>query len=192
MAESIAPAFVKIEYTSSNAPHVMILPTLEWTSTGFGLPGEFAEHSGGSTPGDTMVELLVGQMVAMFTSSMEFVNYTIFTQASPSADPVPVFSAPLGVAGSTVSTTWQKAVQITCTSRTTLGGIAKLTFLDAISYDNWDRIVDLAAFAQLDDVFALWSDELFGWSGRDGGRPATFLQATKTLNEKLRRQYHMT
>lgn len=192
MPESPAPAFVKIESTSLNAPHVAILPTLQWNDPGDFTAGTFDTHEGGSIAADDMVNDLVNVLAALYTGDYDFISYTIFTQSSPSADPVPRFSEALSQSGVTVSATWQKAVQLTFTWRTTLFGIAKIVALDAISGNNFDRITTLTPMSAEALIDAEFTSVARGWSGRDGGRPATFLQISKTINEKLRRQYHMT
>lgn len=191
MPESIAPAFVKIEYASANAPHVALIPTLAWNDPEDGSDGTFDTHSGSVVGADGMINDLVDAIAVGYTSGLVFSNYTIFTQASPSADPVPRYSALLTQVGLTTSTSWQKAVQVTMTWRTVTNGIFKIVLLDAISSNNFDKATALTGGSVQLAVNGEVTDLAEGWAGRDGGRPATFLQRSITLNEKLRRQYHM-
>lgn len=191
MPNSLFPAFVKIEYQSANAPHVMILPTKEWSDPLEDGVGQFDTHTGGSINADDMVQAMVDELAKFFTADLSFTSYTIYTMATETADPTPRVTGQLTQVGVTVSTTWQKATQVTITARTTSFGLAKITLLDAISEDNWDRITVLPGSGNIFDLWGVWSDPGNGWAGRDNGRPTAFLQVSKTLNEKLRRQYHM-
>jgi len=191
MPASLFPAFVKIEYQSANAPHVMSLPTLAWNDPLDGSDGTFDTHGASTVDADTMINDLVDEIAKFYTSGLSFTGYTIFTLPSMTGDPLPKYSAQLSQVGVTTSSTWQKAVQITMTARTSAFGVAKIVMLDAISENNWDRITVLPGSGNVATLWAEWSDVTNGWAGRDNGRPATFLQVSKTLNEKLRRQYHM-
>lgn len=191
MPASLFPAFVRVEYQSANAPHVMIIPTTQWNDPGDGTDGTFDDHLGGAIAADTMVQALVDELAKFFTSGASFTSYTIYTLATTLADPQPRFTEQLTQVGVSISTSWQKAVQLTVTARTTLFQLAKLVLLDAASENTWDRITALPGSGNVFDLWAEWSATTNGWSARGGGRPAAFLQVSKTLNEKLRRQYHM-
>lgn len=195
MPNSLSPAFVKLEYTSDFGPHVALLPlraapafdpdpsltTIEnWALANVNL--------------EDMITTLVNAMADFYTPADAFTLYSVFTQLTATADPVfretLRFATP--IVGTSASTTWRKASQLTATFRTSLGGISKLVMLDALSFNLWDIQVDPTGSADLIALINEWTQDISAWAGRDGGQPTTFLQLTKTLNEKLRKAYRMT
>lgn len=189
MPNSLSPAFVKIEYFSGFGPHSMIIPTLEYNVD----DQLFDVWSGSPIAASDMIENLVTLMLPFFPNTVTFNNYSIFTQATATSDPVPVKSGALtAMVGSNVTPGWTKAVEQIITVRSTVGGICKLVFLDMASGNNYGKVVSLSGEVALNDLFEEWSGLSNGWSARDNGRPATFLQMTKTLNQKLREAYRET
>jgi hypothetical protein len=188
MANSLYPAFVRINYHSDYGPHTMTIPTLEYFPDDL----QFGTWSGGRVDGDEMVNDLVDLMVPFFTTTVNFDAYTIYTMASPTAPPLPVFFSEIDTPGTSISTEWTKAVQVTFSLRTVAFGRGKLVFLDAVSEGNFDKITGFSFSVPVQDLLAELSNVLRGWSGRDGAMYAGSDQITYTLNETLRRQYNMT
>lgn len=193
MPNSLAPAFIKVEYQSQFGAHTMTLPTLG-TNIDPSDPtlSTIDTWVGGTVLWTTMVNDLLALVDDFYGISTTFDVATLFTQESATADPIPRASVALAVVGDIPAPQWDKAVQFSITARTTNFGLAKLVMMDADSFDDWDKIVALAAAPAVQALFNEWADPTNGWSAQDNGRPATFLQATKTLNEKLRRSYRMT
>jgi hypothetical protein len=189
---SLYPAFVVIDYHSLWGAHKMTIPTRAWDYSG-GTPasGAFADWEEGQKEADVMVNDLVDELAPFFLATTTFDLYTIYTMASATAAPTPVYSAALGIDGTSIETEQAKGVQTTFTFRTDLFGIFKLVLLDAPAAAGFDRILSFdaspAALAVLGEVSALAN----AWAGRDGGRPNTLVQIAYTLNEKLRREYNM-
>lgn len=194
MAEnSLSPAFVRIDYTSIHGPHSMTLPSVPViAAVGGGAPYTFDLRGAAiDVPVKGAVEDFVAIIAEFFETTTTFVAWTLYTQADADATPLPVQADNLGIDGTAATTTWDKAVQVTFTWRTDAFGIFKLVFLDAVSNNNFDKAtnfdIDTATEALHDYVTA----DVTWLAGRDGGRPNTFLQRAKTLNEKLRRSYRM-
>ncbi len=193
MANSLFPAFVKMNYFSGVAPHVAILPTTEW------FPPDLTSVSGHYTPWtgisiietDDMVKALVNKLKARYPTNCNFTDYTVYTMASPTDAPVPRYNAVLDIAGTNAGTEWAKAVQVTISFRTELFGLSKLVLLDANSSNNFDKITDLTGHADYQAIVDEWTDDGNAWAGRDGGRPNVFTQIALDLNDKLRRSYRM-
>jgi len=193
MPESIAPAFVKVEYASAYGPHVALLPTRAWTpGSGPNPSGFFSKWSDDTNiDADNMINDLLDGYVGFFRDTVAFQRYTIFTLATPLADPVPRYSAALTQEGTDATPTWDQAVQRTINARTESFGLAKLVMLDSESDALFGKVTTLPGSGTLFDLMAQWTSDEEGWSGRDGSRPNTFISMTVTLNEKLRRAYRM-
>jgi len=192
-ANSLYPAFVRIDYTSIYGPHSMTIPSVPViAAVGGGAPYVFDLRGAAiDVPVSTSVEDFVDVIKPFFIASTIFNSYTLFTMADPEATPVPVQGGALNIAGTGGDTTWEKAVQWTITWRTDSFGIFKLVLLDAVSNNNFDKITDADSDVGLDPVNEYVTADVTWIAGRDGGRPDVFLQAAKTLNEKLRRSYRM-
>lgn len=193
MQNSLSPAFVRIDYTSIYGPHSMTVPSVEVEPTTIGgdvyqfiLPPPLLP----TTVQGAVIDF-VNVIKPFFIPSTVFNGYTLFTQADETATPVPVETNSLNIVGTGGATTWEKAVQFTLTWRTTAFGVFKLVFLDSVSNNDFDKITDADTDIGLDPVNEYVTASVSWLRGRDGGRPKTFLQAAKTLNEKLRRSYRM-
>lgn len=193
MPESIAPAFVEYEYSGTFGPHSMRLPVREWNPTGpSGDMGGFPRWSDDTNiDAEAMIDALAALFAPFYTASFAFTRATIYTLATPSSDPQPQVSKTLNVDGTELTPGWMQAVQFTISARTTLFGVAKLVLLDVDSTNSFAKITSLGEKAILDDLLNEWFDTDNAWSGRDGGRPASLISATTTLNEALRRANRM-
>lgn len=192
MPNSLFPAFVRLNYHSAAAPHSQTIPTLPWLDVeSDGEVGEFETWGASTIDALDMITNLVDELVKFFDALVTYDNFVIFTQEDAEADPVPRASGSFTAkVGTETDAGWGGAVQTTISFRTTLFGLSKLTLLDSASRDDFNPItVPVAPYTTLIPEFAATFN---GWSGQDGGRPATFIRATKTLNEKLRRAYHYT
>lgn len=186
---ALDPAYVVIDYHSVYAPHKMTLPTLEWNSGG--TYGDFATHAGSAISADTMIEAMIVVLKAFVPASVAFDGWTVFTKATPTAQAIPRTFKSSAVVG-TAGLSWNKAVQLTISAKTTGANDAKISIMDAASGDDFDLITPSSASASYTALLAEWFADTNGWAGRDGTRPFYFQQASLTLNEKLRKQYHMT
>lgn len=193
MAEnSLFPAFVKIDYHSPWGTHVMTIPTKGWNDdVSAGGKGTFDTWGGSPADADDMVKDLVNLLKPFYQPDHFFDLYTIYTMASETAKPNPVASNSLGIEGTEASSNWSKAVQTTFTIRTDSFGIMRIVLLDAPNPASFDRIASFDASPEALALVTELGSLTKGWSGRDNAKPGTLVQIAYTLNEKLRREYHM-
>lgn len=192
MANSLYPAFVRIEYHSAFGPHTMTIPIKGYDGDISGdTAGNIPTWAGGSIAADDMVEALVDVLKALFDDDTHFDSFTIFTMASAEADPRPAYSQALTQVGTATASVWNKAVEKTLTFRTTEFGLAKLTLMDAGNDGTFPLITPGTATTEVNDIIDEFTAVANGWSGRDNGRPSQFIQMSATLNEKLRRAYRL-
>lgn len=192
-SNSLSPAFTRINYISQWGPHSMTIPTVPYNPPDVGnATGAFVLR-GAALPTDAADAIVdfVTLLLPFYEPTTTFLDYIIFTQADADATPLPQFSDTLGLAGTGGSTTWDKAVQFTWTWRTDEFGLFKLVMLDCISNNNFDKITNLTGLSAEEALHEYVTADVSFLAGRDGGRPNTFLQIAKTLNEKLRRSYRM-
>jgi hypothetical protein len=193
MQNSLYPAAVKINYQSPYSIHTMTLPSVAYNDPVSGQPTGSFQLRGAALPtaAGPAVTAFVNLMKAFFKPGVTFVDYTIFTYDTPTSPATPKFTGALGIAGTSVQTASDKAVQKTSTFRCDDFSLFKLVFLDSPAADfNLFRNspADPAWTALIDYVTA----DVTWLASRKGGRPVTFLQSAATLNEKLRRSYKMT
>jgi len=190
MANSLVPAFVKINSVSAFAPHVQILPTNQWND-GAG-DGDFEAHSGSPIAAATMIAALIDAMKEFFPASYQFNSYEIWTQATPDDLPVLRRATNISEVGVLSPVGLQiKATQATWSFKTTEGGVSKVVMLD-VGVSSFDRISSADVSAEETAFIDEWTGVGNAWAGRDNGRPFFFQQISYTLNEKLRREYHLT
>lgn len=194
---SLSPAFLRMNYSSPFGIHTMTIPTVPYLPPGS--PGASADSGSWdlrgaalSTPAKPAVVDLVNLLKGFFPTTVRFIDFTIFTQATATDAAVPRYTDSLDIPGTQSAASWYKAVQITISFRTETFGLFKFTFLDATSFNNFDLQTNRNWSTELNALVTYaTADESF-LSGRDGGRPDIFLQYATTLNEKLRRSYRMT
>jgi|ERR1041384_612969 hypothetical protein len=189
---SPGPFFVQINYQSEFAPHSMEIPTLnaseavlDPTSWNFLFPG------GDTVDVSDAVADFVDLIKTQFPASVSFTNFVLFSKPDPDLPATPVFSGELAAVGTNGTPGWYKAAQLTMTFRTNEFGIWKLVLLDVGTSNNWDKVTVLTSGEAFDTIRDFVTSNDSWIIGRDGGRPQTFLQIAKTLNEKLRRSYRM-
>lgn len=194
MANSPAPAFVRINYVTLYAPHTMEVPSVPIVPNILSASGWDFSLRGAEIPVDvgTAVRALVAKLKVFHKSTTVFTDYIAYTQDDPDLPATPVLSEALGIAGTTALTGWAKAVEATWTFRTDSFGLSKIVMLDIPDEASYDKETDLSGSVIKDALMDYWVAAATWVAGRDGGRPATFLQISKTLNEKLRRAYRMT
>lgn len=193
MENSLSPAFVKINYQSEYAPHSMTIPTVPLIAAVgdappyFDLRGAEIDYNA-----DTGIRDFVNLLKAIWSPLTTFVDYTLYTQAGVGDTPVPVWSAPLTIVGTSGMALVHKAVQGTMSFRATDFTLSKLVFLDyqpGLGYDKQSSVAGSDALNAIKNYAVAPETWL---ASRGGGRPNTFLSLTTTLNEKLRRSYRMT
>jgi hypothetical protein len=194
MENSLSPAFVKINYASEFGQHVMTVPSVPIVADVTKASGFRFDLRGAEIDTDVTASIrdFVNLLKVFWTASTTFTDFTAFTQATPTSVPVPVVTDTLNIVGTSSAGIWHKAVQATWTWRADDFTLSKIVMLDSVVISSsFDRIAtvgttgNLFALSQYITAAASWL------ASRGGGRPSTFLQVAQTLNEKLRRSYHM-
>lgn len=190
---SLSPAFVKINYTTPYSSHVMTVPSVAIQNPSVGETAYRFTLRGAELPVPVAgaVEDYVTLLANWYGAGTTFVDYTAFRQPTPSDVPTPVESGALGISGADVISGWSKAVQETITFRADDFTLFKVVLLDAVSQDNFDKTTVLVDTDRWDLLRDYVTADASWLSSRGGGRPNVFLQAARTLNEKLRRSYGM-
>lgn len=193
MENSLAPAFVKVDYASAYGSHVMTIPSvpIDLSFSGGGSVGFDLRGGALSVNADTAIKDYIAIVKKFFPSSTTFTGYTIYAQSTPEAAPTPVQAGSIGVVGTNAGAFWSKAVQLTWTFRADDFGLFKIVLLDALSFgNNYDRVTALGGTTlELSDYVTADTTWL---ASRSGGRPDVFMQISSTLNEALRKRYNMT
>ena len=185
------PAFTKIFYHTAFASHVRTLPCKAWVFDG-SPQGQFHDWVSGVISADTMIKALVNKEKVIVPSTTVFDYYEIWNYPSEDGLPFPVATNSLAIAGTSVATGWSEAVEQTFMLKTTAFGIFKYIILDAVTNNFFGKVLPADFDPAYDDLMAELTAETNGWSGRDNARPSIVKQATITLNDKLRRSYHLT
>jgi hypothetical protein len=191
MAGSLSPAFVKIFYNSVFAPHVQIVGTNTW-NPGTDL-GDFEAWSGSPVQADTMIEAFITAEAQFFPNTVTFTGYEIYTLADTlGAIPLLVGAKNVSITGDVTpgAGIQQEATQATWSFKSTTGKPSKVVMLDVAVTD-----FSLITSASLSIDEQSFIDEYTGvgnaWAARVTSRPFFFKQIAYTLNEKLRRNYHL-
>jgi hypothetical protein len=195
MAFAPGPTVVRVQYSTAYGFHTQQLHMRAWTPPETGHDLGFVDRWSDDAPTDVedMLLALLALEVPFFPVSTGFNVATIYTQATPTSPLIPqVSKAIAAVIGTNVVAGWSKAVEETIVLRTTNNGVAKIVLLDCDSENSFDADRVVGNIAKVDDLVVEFSDTLNGWTGQDDGRPATFIGAFKTLNERLRKSYRMT
>lgn len=192
---SLYPAYVQVDYHSAHGPHKQIIPTLAWFPTSItGTLGSYAAHNSTPIDAEVMINDLVDAFVFFHLTTTIFDLATVFTIADPLLpEAIPRASAVLTQVGTSTSVTQAKAVQNVFTFRTSANGKLKIYLLDAPPVgSNFDKTPRGAWGAEAISIETTLDASGNAWAGRDGSQPAIGMSITKTLNEKLRREYRMT
>lgn len=193
MENSLSPAFVKINYLTEYAPHSQTIPSVPLIAAVGDAPPYFDLRGGAiDVNADTAIRDYIALAKALFTPATTFVDYTIYSQPGVGDAPLPVWSASLGIVGTSPFTNAHKAFQQTLSFRATDFTLFKLVFLDAIPASGNDKKTPPLADGAMQAIVDYAIADVTWMASRGGGRPNTCLSLTTTLNEKLRRSYRMT
>jgi len=190
MPNSLAPGFIKVNYHSAFGPHVMILPVLGINIETPAVDSTIDTHSAGTILWTTMVTALVTEMADQYPTNCTFDIATLFNQPTADDDPQPISGVELGIDGTVAVPGWAQGTQLTISARTADFNPAKLVMLDFASGGLFTKTT-VASGSGLEALLNEWTALTNGWCGRDNTRPSQFVSATRTLNEKLRRNYNL-
>jgi hypothetical protein len=172
----------------------MTLPTVP-VESGVYAPTNYAFTLRGSAlpvAVDDAVTDFINVIKPYYDAQVTFQDAIVYSQPAPTDVPLPVASFTLGIVGTNGTPGWDKATQATLTFRADDFTIFKLVLLDSASSNVWDKVTNRLATTALEDLTDYIMADVTFLASRGGGRPATFLQMSTTLNEKLRRSYNMT
>lgn len=192
MANDIAPGWISFEEHSIYGAHVREMPVNTIT-----IHDPVREDSTIEAWDTTdvnwrdMATAMANELRDRLPTTSTIDRATLWYKPDPADLPLFVDSFLLDIDGTVAAPGYTKAAQETITARDTLGNIAKIVSLDMASGDNWDVQITPTA-AGVTDLFAVWTDNAWGWSSRAGHKPSIFIKATRTLNESLRRRYKQT
>jgi len=167
----------------------MTVPTRSPSYSALGTVPTYEAWSGATVAGDDMAKVLIDALGDGASDNIVYDGYTIWDVPSLGADPLFVFAEAYSVPGTDTAIGWAEAVQRTFTWRTAVGGIAKLVQLDVATGNNFGRYPTV--IAPYTGILTAFQAIGAAWSGRDGTKPTAFKNVTVTLNEQLRRSYHL-
>lgn len=192
MANTLYPAYVRVDYTTVFGQHSMNIPVNEVTPGATFGENTVASWDAGDINLSAMITDFIELLIPFYTEDDSFDLKTLFTLATPTSDPVWRNQVGLvGVVGTGADIGWQKAVQTTISIRSTEGGVFRVQMMDSGSFDDWNKLTNLATIPAVQDIVDFVTDPANGFRARDGGRPAAFIEMSKTLNEQLRKSYKM-
>lgn len=192
MPNSLAPGFITIDYHSAFGAHKMTLPTNAINvNESDPAASTIDTHDAGTVLWTDMVDALVAEAVDQFSASVTFDIATLYNQPTADDIPEPIATYSVGEVGTVGTPGWQQATQLTLIGRTLDVGIAKLVLLDFASGGAFTKTTVLSG-SGLEALWGVLANVSYGFVGRDGTRPNTFIAATRTLNEKLRKSYNLS
>ena len=183
--------FIEVNYRSVYATHKQLIPTRAPASPSPGVVPDYTSWGGASLPGIDFLDDIVGAQQAFFLDTTVFESAIFWATLPGDTKPSAISAHTLGAAGDSTYTGWAEAVQRTWSFKTSGFNIFKIVQLDTPTSNNFGRYT-----GSLDTPGDAFVDYLLGdttaVAGRDTLRPVAFWSLTLTLNEKLRRQYHLT
>lgn len=189
MPNSLQPGYIVQNYHRSQFVHKQLLPTREPTRVG--IPPTDASYEawgGGSVLASAMMNDLSDFMTALLTTDAGLDDWLAFEQIDPG---LPAFIC-AGVTGSTgavvISSTAQtSATQSTYTFRDNLGFKFRFVVMEQQLEVFTPKRGIAALTASEQDLVNYLLGDTHAFASRAGGKPVSFMSATYTLNEKLRR-----
>ncbi len=190
---SLAPCSLVLNYRTAQAPHNMTIPLNEWQFPSSGHPAG-TNLAWDSTQRDTsdLVTDLVVLLKPFWPSTTSFTSFIINTYASPTAPARPQVTLALTGGAGTGSATIP-AAQATFNFKTTDFTAFKLVMLDARVSSTFQPLEDFVVGTN-DDEIALRDYIVLDsnpFRGRKETQPIQLIRVTYTLNEKLRKSYHL-
>lgn len=194
MENSLAPSYVRINYTSAYGPHSMTIPAVPLEATAGPDPEYLFDLRGAaiSVPVHQAIVDFVNVIKSEHVTTTTFVDYVLFHQPDELLPANPVASAALGIQGLDLVGGVDKATQRTFTWRATDFTLFKLAMLDVRMIGQFERQTNFIGEPGKQAISNYVTNPVTWVASRGGGRPNTFLQFSETLNEKLRRSYRMT
>lgn len=193
MLHDLSPAYVQAKYHSPYGIHLATWPTRAWSSAyGTNPQGGWLNWGGTPIDADDAINELVTSLADHQPSTVTWDSYIIYTKADATSPSFPVTSGVLGIAGTSSLTGWYAAVQWSFNMLDTAFNTSKLVILEAASGGDFGKVTPATFTAEQLDTIDKWTAETNAWSSRAGFRPSRCDNITKDLNDRLRREYHIT
>jgi len=193
LEHDLSPAFVVINYHSPYGVHKQTLPTLEWQSGGGShAQGGYNSWSGAGVDADDMIQALAVAESENMPNTVTFDNYIIYTKADAASPALPVRTNHIGINGASLLTGWYAAVQFSFNFFDNVFLPFRVVLLDCQSGGDFGKVLPGAFTIEQNAVITQITSDTNAWSSRAGNRPNICNNVTKTLNEKLRKEYHIT
>lgn len=191
MPADLFPGFIKVDYVTPYAPHTMILPVNTPTiDTGDPPASTITAWDAGQRDWVDMATDLITEIADAYATTVNFGRITLFNKPDPDEDAIFIASEAIDIDGTAAVPGWYQATQLTLNAKDGENKIAKLVLLDFASGGLFTKTQNLVG-SGLETIWGQWASVTNGWSSRNGERVSTFISATRTLNEKLRRNYHL-
>jgi hypothetical protein len=191
MPADLFPGFIRVDYITPYAPHVMVLPVnTPVIDTGDPVSSTITAWDAGQRDWVDMASDLITEIADAYATTVNFNRVTLFNKPDPDEDAVFIASEAIDIDGTVATPDWYQATQLTINAKDGENKIAKLVLLDFASGGLFTKTLSLTG-SGLEAIWGQWAAVTNGWSSRNGKRPSTFISATRTLNEKLRRNYHL-
>lgn len=189
--ETSAPTFINVFYHTAYAQHIQQLKCREWTNgSDMGTVIKWTDDS----PRDVLTmltDLLTLEAVA-YPDTMSFDLAILYTKETPESPAILRKVKGLSIAGSTASSDWAEAVQLSLNGKDTEGKTVKLVLLDVPSGNVFSKLYTVDIAAAFLAIWAEFKDPDNGWQSESNHQPDELITQTLTLNEKLRRGYRLT
>lgn len=190
---SLFPCSAQIFYRTVNAPHMMNVPLREWSPISGGHPaGTNLDWTSTQVDTDTFMQAFADLLKPFYDTTTTFSHYIINTyddEFSPARPQIQKsFVTAAGTGGDTIP-----AAQATFNYKTSNFGAFKLVMLDARVSSTFGKLTSLSSPANDDEIAlnAFVLDPTSPFQGRDQFQVTAWHSITYTLNEKLRKSYHL-
>jgi hypothetical protein len=188
---ALSPAFVRIFYQSDIGAHIMTRPTRAWTGTPWETIGTYTAWDETTVDADVMIEDFIDLMLPVFTPEVEFTRYMIFTQATPTSEPLAVYAKNLtGKVGTQVTAAQYHAYAKTYSYLSSGGGAAKLVLLDVPTGGVVSKSTVIPGGAEGTLVNYMMADT-HAFAARDDDKIVAFLSVSNDVNDALQRKYRI-
>lgn len=190
MANDLRPGFWLVNYHSVFGPHKMIIPTSVPSYSGIGDDPTYLCHDSSVVPFSSLVPDLVNALKVRLKSNGAIDTVTAYDYHAGLAAPAPINVQRPATAGTDTTTGWDEGVVRTYVFRTAAFGLFKILLMDTPTDNEFGIYTTLAtADSTLVSYFESLTHPIVG---RDGARPAFFKNLIVKINDRLRREYHLS
>ena len=187
MGNSLSPAFVKQHYRSNGHEHTMTFSVILEDGFEAGSEPSLIKHGGGSVLLSTAMLAIAAKIKPFFHTTDNITVCDVYSQPTPTDEPLFIFAADIAVAG-TNSSTDITAGEFVANFRTAHRGGYKMYLMESAADVN-QRIVDFTGAAIYTDLAAVvcGSDSVI--YGRNNDKPFLMTSIVTKINDVLRRKY---